>query len=118
MFKVSYLISAYKAERFMENRLRNLLCEQSDDSSEVIIVDSASPESEGIIADKWQQMFPERVKYIRQVERTSYGASWLEAWQHAEGLFVCNANSDDLIGPDFTKAAFAALYSSFLKKEK
>lgn len=37
--KISYLISAYKSERFIDRRLRNLLSEQTDNDSEVIVID-------------------------------------------------------------------------------
>jgi glycosyltransferase involved in cell wall biosynthesis len=117
MSKISYLISTYKAERFMDRRLRNLLCEQNEKDIEVVVVDSASPEDERGIVEKWEAMFPDRVQYIRQDERTPYGVSWLVGWQYANGLFVCNANTDDLCDPDHAGKVFSAFYSSFLRNK-
>ena len=100
--KISYLISTYKSERFMDRRLRNLLSEQDDSDNEVIVIDSASPENEKEIVEKWQAIYPNRLKYICQEERTPYGVSWIRGWQIACGDFVCNANTDDFADPRFT----------------
>lgn len=116
--KISYLVSTYKAERFMDRRLRNLLSEQSDQDTEVIVIDSDSPEDEKSIVFKWQSLFPDRVKYIKQTHRTPYGVSWLEGWRQAQGFLVCNANTDDLCYPDHAKLVFNRFYSNFLKNEK
>lgn len=106
MYKISFLVSAYKSERFMDRRLRNLLSEQSDRESEVIVIDSNSPENEQAIVEKWQGLFPDRLRYIRQSERTPYGVSWIEGWKIARGKFVCNANTDDFCRPNFTSTVF------------
>jgi glycosyltransferase involved in cell wall biosynthesis len=108
MPKISYLISTYNAERFMDARLRNLLTTQMEQDTEVIVVDSRSPQDEKSIVDKWQEMFPDRITYILQDERTPYGVSWLEAWSAAKGEFVCNANTDDMIYPQFSNIIYDA----------
>lgn len=99
--KISYLVSTYKSESFIDRRMRNLLVDQNDKNLEVIVVDSCSPENEKEIVEKWQSLFPEQVKYVRQPNRTPYGVSWLEAWKMATGTFVCNANTDDFCDPRF-----------------
>lgn len=104
--KISFLVSAYKAEKFIDRRLRNLLVHQTEKDIEVIVVDSASPENEKEVVEKWQSAFPEKVTYIRQPERTPYGVSWLEAYKVAKGEFCANANCDDLIYPDFTTRVY------------
>lgn len=101
--KVSYIISAYKAEKFLEGRLKNLLIDQSEKDIEVIVVDSASPENEKAICDKFAD---NRLIYIRQDKRTPYGVSWLDGWKIAKGEFVCNANADDLVDPKFTEICY------------
>lgn len=114
MPKISFIVSAYKCERFLDHRLRNLFCEQTDDDSEVIVVDSASPEAESDIVQKWQTFFPDRVKYIKQSERTNYGVSWLEGWKIAEGELCCNANADDLLSNAFTRKVYDAYRQSLI----
>lgn len=108
--KISFLISAYKAERFMEARLKNLL-DQTDPNLEVIVVDSASPENEKAICDKFVDS---RLVYVRQDVRTPYGVSWLDGWKIAKGEYVCNANADDLIDPKFVEITYEAIKLSGL----
>jgi glycosyltransferase involved in cell wall biosynthesis len=101
MPKISFLVSAYNSERFMDRRLRNLLVEQTEKDIEVIVVDSCSEQNEKAIVDKWQAMYPEKVVYLKQDKRTPYGVSWLDGMKIAKSSWVCNSNTDDLFHKNF-----------------
>lgn len=93
MVKVSYINSCYNAAPFLDGLVDNLL-QQNHDKFELIIVDSASTDNSAEIAEYWAGQ-DDRVKLVRQSERTPYGVSWLVGWQNATGSIVGNSNSDD-----------------------
>ena len=99
--KISYLVSTYKSEAFMVRHLDDLLSGQTDPDFEIIVIDSDSPERDGEIAQEYAAR-DDRVKYIKQLERTNYGVSWLKGWEQAKGEYVSNSNTDDLHHPEFT----------------
>lgn len=93
MVDISYITSCYNGEEFLEGLIENLLDQQHEDF-EHIIVDSCSTDSSLAIAEKWAAR-ENRVRVIRQRERTPYGVSWLEGWSSAKGRVVSNSNCDD-----------------------
>lgn len=90
---ISYVNSCYNAEQFLDGLIENML-QQHHDKFELLVVDSASTDRSAEIAEYWQNA-DDRVKLIRQQERTPYGVSWLVGWQNARGHIVSNTNSDD-----------------------
>ena len=97
MPKISYVTSVYNSEEFLDGLISNLL-EQSDEDFEHIIVDSKSTDRSVEIIKKWM-LVDSRIKLIEQPARTPYGVSWLVGWQQAQGVVVCNTNSDDRSHP-------------------
>lgn len=105
MTKISFLVSTYDSGDFLDRRLYNLLCEQTEKDIEVVVVNPHSPGSDDVIAKKWAAV-DKRVNYIYYPQREWYGESWVRAWQAAKGEFVTNANTDDLCYPNFTSEVY------------
>lgn len=103
---ISYLVSTYDGGRFLNTRLNNLLCEQTQENIEVIIVNPNSPGTDDIIAKSWAEK-DSRINYIELPIRETYGCSWIRAFEVAKGEFCCNANVDDLMDPHFTEKIYA-----------
>jgi tetratricopeptide (TPR) repeat protein len=99
-YRVTAVVSAYKAARFMHGRLQNL-CEQSlcvRGELEIIIIDSASPEDERGIAQDFMRQCP-HIGYVRTSQRESVYAAWNRGIKHAKGSYFINANCDDRFHP-------------------
>ena len=105
MTKISFLVSTYDSGDFLDQRLHNLLCEQTEKDIEVVVVNPCSPGSDDLIAKKWANI-DSRVNYIYHPQREWYGESWLRAWAAAKGEFVTNANTDDLCYPNFASEVY------------
>lgn len=93
-FLVSAIVSTYKAERFMEGLLKDLLQQTIGNKLEIVVIDSGSPENEGAIVQAYQKKFPGRIIYERTERETVY-AAWNRGIQLARGTYITNANTDD-----------------------
>lgn len=102
MPKISYLVSTYDSDRYLDGHLANLLERQTDQDFGVVVVNPNSPGNEDGIARRWVKR-DSRVSYIYVEERETYGASWLRAWDASEAEFVVNSNTDDSHHPRFTE---------------
>lgn len=91
---VSAIVSTYKAERFMEGLLKDLLQQTIGNKLEIIVIDSGSPENEGEIVKAFQAKYPERIVYERTERETVY-AAWNRGIKLAKGKYITNANTDD-----------------------
>jgi glycosyltransferase involved in cell wall biosynthesis len=96
---ITALVSAYKSERFMRGCLEDLIRQTIFDRTEVIVVDSASPENEGAIVREFQKKFP-NIHYVRTSERESLYAAWNRGIALAHGRYLTNANTDDRHAPE------------------
>jgi glycosyltransferase involved in cell wall biosynthesis len=93
---VSVLISTYRSGEFIQGCLQDLV-EQSiykKGKLEIIIIDSASPENEGDIAEKFQKRY-DHIVYERTAERETLYKAWNRGIQKARGRYLSNANTDD-----------------------
>ncbi len=103
--RISYLVSTYDSGQFLNGRLQNLLRDQTIKDIEVIIVNPNSPGIDGVVSRDWAKK-DSRIHYIELPFREKYGSSWIRAWEIAQGEFVCNANADDRIHPEFTQRVY------------
>lgn len=97
MTKLSYIVSTYNSAEFLPD-LFECLANQSDGRHEIVVVDSCSSDNtkEEVLSRMWGD---QRIRYIRQQERTPYGVSWLLGWEIANGAIVTNSNTDDRCHP-------------------
>ncbi len=94
--RVSAIISTHAAEPFIEGCLQDLI-EQSLFTKgllEIVVVDSASPQDEGRVVERFQQRYP-RIHYHRTIERETLYGAWNTGIARSSGEYITNANTDD-----------------------
>jgi O-antigen biosynthesis protein len=106
---ITAIISTYNSERFIHGRMDNLVSQSVLDMIEIIVIDSASSEKESSIIQGFQELFPEKIKYIRTHERETVYASWNRGIEMAKGKYITNANSDDRLRKDAIEQLYNAL---------
>ncbi len=100
-YRVSALISLYRAERFIEGRLFDLF-EQSlykRGELQIVIVNSGSPESEDRFVRDAKARSP-HIEYIRTGNRETLYAAWNRCIDMAQSPLLTNANADDRLRED------------------
>lgn len=98
---VSAIVSTYNSEKFIRGCLEDLVNQTlyQKGKLEIIIIDSASVEKEGAIAQEFQSKYP-HIIYQRTPERESIYAAWNRGIKIAKGNYITNANTDDRHRPD------------------
>lgn len=93
-YKVSAIVSAFKAERFLRGCLDDLEAQTIADSLEIVVVDSGSPERERDIVAEYLDRYDNILSVRTPYTETVYGA-WNRAILMASGEYVTSANTDD-----------------------
>ena len=91
---VTALVSAYASERYMEGCLDNLIAQTLGNRLEILVIDSASPENERAIVERYQKQHS-NIRYIRTEERETLYEAWNRGVKEARGRYIVNANTDD-----------------------
>jgi glycosyltransferase involved in cell wall biosynthesis len=107
-YLITAIISTYKAERFMEGRLLDLLGQSISDRIEILVIDSASPEHEGEIVGAFQRSHT-NIRYLRTGRRESIYQAWNRGVTTARGRYLTNANTDDRLRYDTLERLVAML---------
>ncbi|MDJ0555658.1 MAG: glycosyltransferase [Microcoleaceae cyanobacterium MO_207.B10] len=99
--QVSAIVSTYNSEKFIRGCLEDLVNQTlyKKGELEIIIIDSASEQKEGAIAQEFQTKYP-HIIYQRTSERETIYAAWNRAIKIATGNYITNANTDDRHRPD------------------
>jgi tetratricopeptide (TPR) repeat protein len=100
-YTVSAIVSAYNSERFIKERLQNLL-DQSlyrKNQLEIIVVDSGSQQAEGQVVREFMGQ-SDHIVYVRTPVRESVYGAWNRGIRLANGKYVINANADDRFASD------------------
>ncbi|MEW5976528.1 MAG: glycosyltransferase [Acidobacteriota bacterium] len=98
-YLVSAIVSTYRAERFIEGRLQDLLQQSLGERLEIIVVDSNSPEIERAIVERYCRRHP-NIQYLRTDVRENVYQAWNRGIKAASGQYVTNANTDDRLRSD------------------
>lgn len=96
MAKLIVMVSIYDSGDFIENRLENL-SQTTNIDKEVWCVNADSPDERDEIIPK--KFVGKNFKYIRLPQRISVYAAWNYILKRSKGVYVTNANCDDLIAP-------------------
>jgi len=104
-YLVTAIVSTYKSQRFIRGCLDDLVQQTIFPRTEVIVVDSASPENEAAVVSEFQQRHP-NIKYLRTAQRETLYAAWNRGVALARGRYLTNSNTDDRHAPEaFEKLA-------------
>lgn len=95
-YKCSALVSIYKSEKFIEGLMNDLISQTlyKQGGLEIVLIDSASPENEKLVIDKYLKDYP-NIKYHRTLERETLYKAWNRAIELSEGEYLTSANTDD-----------------------
>ncbi|MFL2913444.1 MAG: glycosyltransferase [Opitutales bacterium] len=107
---VSAIVSTYQSEEYITECLNDLVKQTlfKKNKLEIIVIDSASPESEGDIVKHYQVKYS-NIKYLRTPYREGMYQSWNRGIQIAKGRFLTNANTDDRHEKDYLEKLADAL---------
>jgi len=100
-YTVSAIVSAYNSERFIRDRLQNLVDQTlyRKNRLEIIFVESGSQQNEGQIVREFMQQ-SNHIVYMRTSERESVYGAWNRGIRLANGKYIINANTDDRFAED------------------
>ena len=111
-YLVTAIVSTYASERFIRGAMEDLVAQTIFPRTEVLVIDSASPEGEGEIVGEYARRYPENVFYHRTPRREPLYASWNRAIRMAKGKYLTSANADDRHSPDAFELLSGALEPS------
>lgn len=97
-------VAAYQVEQYLEKTLTSLLLPSLVDDIEVLVVDDGSTDRTAEIAERFQKMYPDTVRLIRQ-ENGGHGAAVERGIQEAAGVYFKTIDGDDWVD----EAAFQSL---------
>lgn len=105
------LVSVYRASRFLEGCLDDLLAQSLGDKIEIIVIDSGSPEHEREIVARYREQHS-NIKYIRTEKRETLYQAWNRGIEVSSGRYLTSANADDRHHPEFAERLVSLLDSS------
>lgn len=104
---VSVGLPVYNGERYLERAARSIL-DQDFERVELIIVDNASGDATGAIAERLAAADP-RVRYYRNPENIGAARNFNRAFELAQGSYFKWAAYDDWLEPHFISACVEVL---------
>lgn len=104
--KVSVIVPVYNVEKYLQRCVDSLL-QQSHEDLEIILVDDGSKDQSGEICDAYAQQ-DARVKVIHQ-QNAGQSVARNQGLKIATGDYICYADSDDYVHPDYIKRMYQML---------
>jgi len=98
-YKITALVSTYKSEEFIGECLDDLLSQTIADQIEVVVIDSASPDHESLVVEKYQKKHT-NLRYLRTPSRISIYEAWNIAIRMSSADFLIPASTNDRLSPD------------------
>lgn len=98
MCKISILMPAYNAERYISNAIDSVV-NQSFEDWELIIIDDCSTDSTGKISDKYS-LADSRIKVYHMLSNIGISKAKNEALNRAKGDYVAFCDDDDVMDKD------------------
>jgi Flp pilus assembly protein TadD len=91
---LTVIVSTYNAADYIRGCLEDLENQTLSEQLEIIVVDSASEQSEAAVVRGFQEKHA-NIKYIRTAQRENVYSAWNRGIKFALGKYVSNANTDD-----------------------
>lgn len=98
MKKVSVIVPAYNAEKYLEECLDSI-CEQTYPALEILVVDDGSKDSTASIIRNRAEQDVRIIPYYNENHGVSYSRNF--GLEHCTGEYVTFIDADDLAAPDF-----------------
>ena len=109
-YKFSVVIPIYNVEEYLEETIKSVIAQSIgfEKNIQMILVNDGSPDNSEEICRKYEKMYPQNVKYIRQ-ENAGVSAARNTGISYIEGKYVNFLDSDD----KWDKHAFKKIYDFF-----
>ena len=91
---ITFTVPCYNSQDYMRNCLDKLVA--AGDDIEVIIVDDGSKDNTGVIADEYQNKYPNIVRVIHK-ENGGHGSGVMAGIHNAKGIYFKVVDSDDWV---------------------
>lgn len=100
-YKFSFVIPVYNVEDYLAETVESILAQTMDFASncEIIFVNDGSTDASEEVCLRYQQQFPNNIKYISQ-KNTGPGAARNRGAEAAEGKYINPIDSDDKLSPN------------------
>lgn len=108
---VTAIVSSYNAERFMRGLLQDLEAQTIADQTEIVIIDSNSPQNEAAIVREFQSRY-HNIRFMRTSVREQSHITLNRCVQSARGKYITLACTDDRHRADAFEKMAAALESN------
>ena len=107
---VSVICSMWRGGEYIERYMDNVTSQSIfTDRCELIIIDAASPEGEAEVIESYKKRFGDRIVYHRMPYRAGIYSAWNYGVGIARGIYLANANLDDLRRQDSLERQASAL---------
>lgn len=118
--KISILITAFNSEKYLAQCLESIFY-QSYYNYEIVLIDDGSSDSTSEIIKNYLIKYPDKIKYIKNIQNSGVGFSKKEAIIRAEGDICGFLDADDFLEPhalkvivnEFKKNEVDVVYSQF-----
>ncbi len=94
---VSVVVPCYRYGHYLPGAVRSVL-DQTDVDAEVLIVDDASPDDSGEVAEALAAADP-RIRVLRHAENKGHIATYNDGLEAVDGEYVVLLSADDLLPP-------------------
>lgn len=94
---LSVVVPSYNTEQYLSNCITTLL--ESGEGIEILIVNDGSTDGTGLIADRFAENYPEKVKAIHQ-KNLGHGGAVNTGIASASGKYIKVVDSDDWVNPE------------------
>lgn len=113
--RTTIVVTAYKLEKYLDECLTSV-ARQSDDSWECVVVDDASPDQSGAIAEKWAERDP-RFRVIHNRTNQYLAEARNIGIRAAKGRYIMPLDADDMLAPRAVEILANALDQRVFKAE-
>ena len=104
MYKVSIIMPAYNAEKFIHESIDSII-HQSYQKWELIIVDDGSKDKTRSIIKDYADSFPNQIRTYHHEHNKGTAQALSTALSYTEGQYICWLSADDLYEKDFLKTS-------------
>ena len=106
----SIVVPVYNSEKYLDICINSIL-NQTYQDFELILVDDGSTDNSGEICDKFQISNPTKIKVIHQ-SNVGLPLARIIGFHEAEGLYIYNADNDDILDLNLLEKVKAAIDKS------
>lgn len=93
--KVSIIMGIYNCQETLENSIESII-NQTYENWELIMCDDCSKDNTFNIAKKYERIYPDKIKVIKNEENLTLGPTLNRCIQHVTGSFIARQDGDDI----------------------